>query len=396
MRLSWWDDKRWVLAFDVLFAAGLTVLPFLESEHRRLSWWVVGVSVLIAASLIVRRRFPLIAVAGTPLSLFFTPSINVMVASYTVASKRGLRRQSLVGAAVSVAVIVVWPAPHRRHIGWVEVVATCGLFVGVPMLLGLWVFQRRALLVALRDRAEQAERERDLRAERVVVAERRRIAREMHDVVAHRVSAIALQSGALTMTAPDEHTEQVAEVIRRTSTAALTELREILQVLRDEQSGEPGHVAPSLGAVPVLVSDAAATGLAVSLELPDPVPEVAPAVGRAAYRVVQEALTNAAKHAPGEDVAVVITADPEELVVEILNRRAAPEAAAPGAGPETGRRTTAEAAAGRGAAPGGMPGAGYGLLGMRERVTLAGGRLEAGWVGEVFRVRAVLAVKAAE
>ncbi|MEU0092338.1 histidine kinase [Kribbella sp. NPDC006257] len=185
---------------------------------------------------------------------------------------------------MSIAVIAIWPAPNHRNVGWVELHATSGLFVAVPMLLGLWVFQRRALLVALRERAEQAERERDLRAERVVVAERRRIAREMHDVVAHRVSAIALQSGALTMTAPDEHTEQVAEVIRRTSTAALTELREILQVLREEQPGEPGHVAPSLGAVPVLVSEAASSGLVVSLELPDPVPEVAPAAGRAAYR----------------------------------------------------------------------------------------------------------------
>jgi signal transduction histidine kinase len=172
------------------------------------------------------------------------------------------------------------------------------------------------------------------------------------------------------MTAPDEHTEQVAELIRRTSTTALTELREILQVLRDEQPGEPGHVAPALSAVPVLVDDARATGLEVKLELPEPVPEVAPAAGRAAYRVVQEALTNAAKHAPGQPVSVVITVDSDVLAVETTNRRGAGEA--------------------------GVPGSGYGLMGMRERVSLAGGTLEAGWVGNQFRIRAVLPMKAAE
>lgn len=368
MRLSWWDGKRLVLVFDVLVAAGLVGFPFLESDSPGLGWTTGLGSLVVFAGFLVRRRFPLLAVAVLPVSPMF-PSLSIMVASYTVASRKGLRWQALVGAVACSVAVVVWPVPRRSY-GWVEGIASCVLFVGVPVLLGLWVFQRRALLVALRERAEQAERERDLRSERVVVAERRRIAREMHDVVAHRVSAIALQSGALTMTAPDEHTEQVAEVIRKTSTAALTELREILQVLRDDQPGEPGHVAPALNAVPVLVADAVATGMAVRLELPEPVPEVAPAAGRAAYRVVQEALTNAAKHAPGEVVAVAISVDGDELVVEVTNRRSAVEAA--------------------------VPGSGYGLVGMRERVSLAGGRLETGWIDEVFRVRAVLGMKAAE
>jgi signal transduction histidine kinase len=368
MRLSWWEGKRWVVAFDILVAAGLAVVPFLEDKSPPQKWTSVLASLVVFGGFVVRRRFPLVAVAVLPVSGAF-PSLSVMVACYTVASRKGLRWQALVSAVFCSVVVVVWPVPRRVAYSWPEGLASCVLFVGAPMLLGLWAYQRRALLQALRDRADQAERERDLRAERVVVAERRRIAREMHDVVAHRVSAIALQSGALTMTAPDEHTEQVAEVIRRSSTAALTELREILQVLREEQPGEPGHVAPALSAVPVLVDDARATGLEVQLEPPEPVPEVAPAAGRAAYRVVQEALTNAAKHAPGRPVNVTITVAGDELVVEVTNRR--------------------------GSSAAGVPGSGYGLMGMRERVSLAGGRLEAGWVGERFRVRAVLPVKVA-
>ncbi|MFI5709455.1 sensor histidine kinase [Kribbella sp. NPDC051620] len=376
MRLSWWDGKRWVVAFDILVAAGLTVLPFLEDKGPTLKWTSVLVSVVVFGGFLVRRRFPLVAVAVTPVAMAF-PSLQIMVAAYTVASRKGLRWQAWVSAVYCSVIVVVWPVPRASY-SWPEAVGACVLFVGAPLLLGLWVYQRRALLQALRDRADQAERERDLRAERVVVAERRRIAREMHDVVAHRVSAIALQSGALTMTAPDEHTEQVAEVIRRTSTTALTELREILQVLRDEQPGEPGHVAPALSAVPVLVDDARATGLEVKLTMPDPVPEPAPAVGRAAYRVVQEALTNAAKHAPGQAVNVAITADADELTVEITNPRAGTE--------QTHPRSDRE----------GVPGAGFGLVGMRERVLLAGGVLEVGWVGDRFRVRVVLPVKVAE
>lgn len=394
MRLAWWEGRRWVVAFDILVAAGLTILPFLEDKGPALKWTSVLVSLVVFAAFVVRRRFPLVAVAVTPVALGF-PSLQIMVAGYTVASRKGLRWQALVSAVYCSVVVVVWPVPRRDAYTWPEALASCVLFVGAPMLLGLWVFQRRALLQALRDRAEQAERERDLRAERVVVAERRRIAREMHDVVAHRVSTIALQSGALTMTAPDEHTEQVAEVIRRTSTTALTELREILQVLRDEQPGEPGHVAPALSAVPVLVDDARATGLEVELELPEPVPEVAPAAGRAAYRVVQEALTNAAKHAPGQPGNVVITADADELTVEITNPRAGVEATQ-SAGEVAGARRVGEVANARRVGETAVPGSGYGLVGMRERVSLAGGELEAGWVGDRFRIRAVLPMKVAE
>ncbi|GAA0594379.1 sensor histidine kinase [Kribbella sandramycini] len=369
MRLAWWDGKRRTLVFDVLFAGLVASGLVLEiANNRELRWYTFALVAVPFTAMIVRRRFPLLFMASTPIAQWW-PSVQVTIAAYTVASRKGLHWQTAVSFLYGSAVIVVWPGKQETTVG--SSVGYVVFFVLVPTLLGLWVYQRRALLVALRDRAEQAERERDLRAERVVVAERRRIAREMHDVVAHRVSAIALQSGALTMTAPDKQTEEVAEVIRKTSTAALTELRDILQVLRDDLPGEPGHVAPALDAVPVLVADAVGTGLKVDLQLPDPIPDVDPAAGRAAYRVVQEALTNATKHAPGVVVTVRITADEQELVVEVTNPRGVLHAE--------------------------VPGSGYGLMGMRERVSLAGGTLQTGWSDDgVFRVRAVLPTKATE
>ncbi|GAA1687547.1 histidine kinase [Kribbella yunnanensis] len=368
MRLAWWDGKRRTLAFDVLFTLLVASGLVLEiSKNSDLRWYTLLLVATQSAAMLVRRRFPLLFMALTPVAQWW-PSVQVTIASYTVASRKGLHWQTAVSFVIGSAVILFFPTKREAGIG--ADVGYVVFFVLVPMLIGLWVYQRRALLVALRERAEQAERERDLRSERVVVAERRRIAREMHDVVAHRVSAIALQSGALTMTAPDKQTEEVAEIIRKTSTAALTELREILQVLRDELPGEPGHVAPSLDAVPVLVADAVDTGLKVNLTLPDPVPEVDPAAGRAAYRVIQESLTNATKHAPGVVVSVTVAVDNEKLVVEVTNPR--------GVGQSV------------------VPGSGYGLLGMRERVTLAGGSLQTGWIGGVFQVRAVLPRMVAE
>jgi len=368
MRLAWWDGKRRILAFDVLFAALVATGLVLEiTKNRELRWYTVPLVAVPFAAMIVRRRFPLLFMAITPVAQWW-PSVQVTIAAYTVASRKGLHWQTAVSFLYGAAVLVIWPLNRRISIS--ESVGYVVFFDLVPMLIGLWIYQRRALLAALRDRAEQAERERDLRSERVVVAERRRIAREMHDVVAHRVSAIALQSGALTMTAPDKQTEEVAEVIRKTSTAALTELREILQVLRDELPGEPGHVAPALDAVPVLVADAIATGLKVDLRLPDPLPDVSPASGRAAYRVVQEALTNATKHAPGVVVTVDITANQENLAVEVSNPR--------------GVRSVE------------VPGSGFGLVGMQERVSLAGGTLRTGWDDGVFKVQATLPTKAAE
>ncbi|GAA3355705.1 sensor histidine kinase [Saccharopolyspora gregorii] len=373
-RLAWWDGKFRSLLLDLLIAVAAVAMP--DDPEVWQQWVLVPANAVLFAGLLVRRRFPWIAVlaaaAISVLSGTADQSMAVVIALYTMAKQRG-PVASTWGAAAIVAVaqltrMLLMANESLWSSGMLGVLLGLGAmltgFVGMPTLLGLWLYQRRDLLRSLRERAVQAERERDLLAERAVGAERRRIAREMHDVVAHRVSVISLQAGALTMTAADERTEQVAEVIRVSSSAALSELREMLRALRDDAENPGGdHAAPTLEGVRELVADSVAAGADIALDMPAELPEASTAVGRAAYRVVQEALTNAGKHAPGSPVRASVAVGPDGLAVEVVNAR--------------GTGTTV------------VEGSGYGLIGMRERVTLAGGTLQVGRTDEDgYRVRA--------
>ena len=202
-----------------------------------------------------------------------------------------------------------------------------------------------------------------MRVEQARLAERERIAREMHDVLAHRLSLLAVHAGALEVRrAASTGERDAAGVIRRCAYDALEDLRQVIGMLR-EQPGED-RPQPTLGDVPALVEQSRAAGTAVDLDLAGGA-GVPDAVGRHAYRIVQEALTNARKHAPGSPVRVAVRGRAEDgLVVEVGN------ALVPG---------------------GSLPGAGAGLAGLRERVQLAGGRLEHGPTpGGEFRLRAWL------
>ncbi|WP_410617436.1 sensor histidine kinase [Amycolatopsis sp. lyj-109] len=283
------------------------------------------------------------------------------MASYSVAARHGVSwwtGAAVVVCAVAGNVVQVVREPFQLTTAVLVLV----VFLLGPVPAGLWMHQRAALLGVLRDRAEEAERTRTLLADQAVFAERRRIAREMHDVVAHRVTAVALQAGALSLRAPDEKTEQAAETIRATSAVALDELRAVLRVLRDDAPS--GGVDPGvLASLEDLVAEVAATGARVELTLPDPLPAVPGQVGRAVYRVVQESLTNAGKHAPHAAVDVRLAVTGDRLAVEVTNRLT-PHGSA-------------------------VPGSGYGLVGMRERVKLAGGDLRTGPTGDGrFRVHA--------
>jgi signal transduction histidine kinase len=204
---------------------------------------------------------------------------------------------------------------------------------------------------ALRERAEHAEVE-------TRAAERQRIAREMHDVLAHRLSLLSVHAGALEFH-PDAPAEEVAEtagVIRESARAALEELRDVIGVLREEGSEdltEPPQ--PTLADLPALVEESRAAGMRLSarIELGDAAPPTA--VGRTAYRIVQEGLTNARKHAPGAAVTLTVRAPGGGLEVEVRSLAAVTIAAGPA-----------------------LPGAGTGLVGLTERVALAGGELEHG------------------
>ena len=236
------------------------------------------------------------------------------------------------------------------------------LITGVVVGWGLFVRVQRELVLSLRERAATLEAEQRLRVEQAREAERLRIAREMHDVLAHRVSLLSLHAGALEFH-PDASSEEVADaagVIRASAHAALEELRDVIGVLREgPPASAPEPPQPTLADVPALVDECQAAGMRVRCRLAVPADAPLPAaLGRAAYRIVQEGLTNARKHAPGAAVDVTISAQAgSPLVVEVLSRRAV-GVGAPG--------------------PPALPGAGTGLVGLAERVELAGGALEHG------------------
>lgn len=374
--LAWWDGKIRSLLFDLLVAV-VAVRTGVDPDTLT----APGTYLLVACAgaFVVRRRFPWLPVAACgALAVVVAPATAACVAIYTMARRRGPSTELWIAGVVTTIFTLagVYLRVDQLPVGYAVVPV---VVLGMAMLLGLWVFQRKMLLVTLRERAEQAERERDLLAERAVATERRRIAREMHDVVAHRCSVISLQAGALTLTAQNARTEEIAEVIRSTSATALTELRGMLRVLRDDEtetvSQPTGELAnnPTVGSIRELVDEAIGARANIRLDLPDPVPETSSEVGRAAYRVVQEALTNAAKHAPHAQVRVEVAEQGDELVVTVSNPR--------GRGPE------ADA----------VPGSGYGLIGMRERVTHAGGTLRTGWTDDdEYRVRAVFPLRVDE
>ncbi|MFF4098739.1 sensor histidine kinase [Streptomyces sp. NPDC001903] len=355
--LSWWESRPAYLALDVAAVAGCAV-PALTtggSPWRLLAFFVA------LPTLLVRRRFPWLPVMAMPLFCWSWGALPAVVVCYTVARQWGWRWRTLLSFLLTAAgtVIVAWDPTPEDGVFYQLFFPTAWLTL--PVLAGLWMRQRHTLLDALRERTRQAERERDLLAERAVAAERRRIAREMHDVVAHRVSTIALQAGALSVTASDERTIETAEVIRHVSAQALTELREILNVLRhDQQESADGvrgvQADGSVQAdVAALVRDCVATGANIHLHAAAELPVVTGAVRRAVYRVAQEALTNAAKHAPHARVDIRLVDEQGELQLTVTNRRG-------------GKRPAGHA----------VPGSGYGLLGMRERVTLVQGTLHTG------------------
>ncbi|MFI0371196.1 sensor histidine kinase [Actinomadura sp. 1N219] len=241
--------------------------------------------------------------------------------------------------------------------------------VAVAALIGMYAAARRRVVQALTERAERAERERHLLAERARAEERARLAAEMHDVVAHRVTLMVLQAGALRVRAKDDPTREAAEELRGTGCLALEELRDVIGLLRrDPAAAAPAADSGPLPDLSALVAESAAVGVPVELaEHGDP-PPASPAVGRTAYRVVQEALTNARKHAPGAAVEVDVRYRVDGVTLTVRN------ASAPG-------EPDAELAA---------SGSGMGLAGLRERVELIGGTFTAGPHLDGFRVEASL------
>ncbi|MEV6751261.1 sensor histidine kinase [Streptomyces sp. NPDC051214] len=380
---SWQRRLPWPLSpqlTDLVVAAVVALLTGLDAAvngpgHRQADWLTWLLFAVSVAALLVRSRWPVAvtvvtgaACAGWALYGHIGELLNlpVMVALYALAV-RGDRRRTLRAAVVAalvsgtVSVIAGKDVAQPQGAPLLEM-----LWPLVPLLLGEVVRGRRELLQEYAERAERAEADREREARRKVDQERVRIARELHDVIAHTVSAMTVQAG-LALDALDSRPEVARMAMRQVRTSgkeAVRELRTTVGVLRAGRRTAAADPAPRLAQLDELVEGVRGTGLRVSLHLDTGGRELPQLVELAAYRIVQEALTNVIKHADARHVAVSVAVVGEGLAVEITDD-----------GPE---RAVAA-------------GEGYGLIGMRERATTMGGDLEAGPLrGGGWRVRAVL------
>ena len=335
----------------------LTATDFgtIEPTTLSLEFAAAATALMALTLLLARRTLPAVpfAVCALATALGFSPFAPWLLASYAVGRFAGSWWVRGTAALVGAAAFAVLADPITLG-GWTVVATIVGLVIALPGALGVWQRTREQLLGVLRDRAERAEAERELAARDAVLFERTRIAREMHDAVGHRVSLMVLQAGAIELAARDaDRVEQLAGQVQTAGRRALVELRQMVGVLRagDVDEDAPLGPQPGLEDLSRLVDQAREAGMDVALAGPGDA-GVDPAVGRAAYRIAQEALTNAGKHAPGARVQVSVECRPEELHLRVVN-------GAPIRPPQP------------------VPGDGYGLVGLGERVRTLGGRLTA-------------------
>ncbi|MDH6136763.1 signal transduction histidine kinase [Kitasatospora sp. MAA4] len=358
-------------ALAVLIGLFAAVVEEIQSHQAVPAWLVAGLLAVGSAALWWRRSRP-VHVAVMAVALAAIPGVDwPLVVALPTLTLRRRDRLSWILVALALLAEGVRGVGARPLVAIPDAILAAAPWVLLVAFVGAYLGTRRDLLAGLRARAEQAEAEKEFRADQSRLAERTRIAREMHDVLAHRVSLIALHAGGLAMTArPEaEQVHRTAELIRGTARQAMEELREVLGVLRDPHvaagaGGELLSPQPRLADLAELVQSSREAGLPVSLTGPlDPSAQVPEAMGRAAYRVAQEALTNIHKHAPGAAAEVRLSGGPgRRLTVEVVNSPS------------------------RSAAPI-LPGSGAGLVGLRERVLLADGDFAAGPVaGGGFRV----------
>jgi signal transduction histidine kinase len=350
------------------------------SSHTTTSLLVLDITVgVVACALLpVLLRWPVPGALALAALAAVSPAAipAATVGTLHVAEWRRFTVAAGVGAAgvVAGAVQGLWrPVGGLPYIWWLVLVAAVeAALVGWGQLTQA----RRALIASLQERVRRAEAEQGRRVAEARAAERTRIAREMHDVLAHRLSLLATYAGAIEYRpdAPPEQVARAAGVVRAGAHQALDELREVITVLReDDGDGDAAQrPQPGLADLPRLVEESRDAGARVQLDDRVPDPAALPgAAGRTAYRVVQEGLTNARRHAPGEPVQVVIDGRPGGgLLIDIRNPLVNGHATG-GAGPAIG-------------------GSGTGLIGLTERVRLAGGELDHRAADGEFRLSARL------
>jgi signal transduction histidine kinase len=369
---------RWIWdALLALVVVALSVIGFLIEQrgpgHRGADAIGLGLVLLATVPIAWRRRAPIVVVlvVGAAVSAFwffdYEPALvlPLMIALYSAAAYRERERLVPVLGAVALVTAIAqnWAAEPiaREGFNWVEILAELVVTSGVPIALGRIVFNRRRRLA----------RDRELAAREAVVAERNRIARELHDVVAHYMSVMVVQSQAARAVSESDPTamREALRQVELSGRTGLAEMRRLLDVLKSE-NGEPGlSPQPGLAHLPELLAGMRSTGLSVEAIVEGEARSLPPGVDLSAYRIVQEALTNTLKHAGEASARVLLRYEPDALEVEIDDD-------------------------GRGPAIGDGPTIGHGLIGMHERTQLFGGDFEAGArPGGGFRVRARLSTR---
>ncbi|MFF4044465.1 sensor histidine kinase [Streptomyces sp. NPDC001816] len=387
-----WVDSFWAVVLFGISGVSVVSQNGVPDHHMSVGGGLT-VSAVLCVVVALRRRFPeamlLLAFATGLAQLVLDIEMTaadfaMLVITYTVAAV-GARWASRLALFVSLSAAALaqirWPDPHSSGLGQ----AAIAVFQTVPFALA-WVLgdsmrTRRAYFAQLEERAARLEKEREAQAKVAVAAERARIARELHDVVAHNVSVMVVQAdgAAYVLDAAPDQAKKALETISSTGRQALAEMRRLLGVLRTGEHQESGEYVPQpdVEQIDDLIEKCRSSGLPVDFKVegtPRPLPS---GVELTAYRIVQEALTNTRKHGgpnAGASVRLVYFDDGLGLLVEDDGKGAPHELYEEG----------------------GADGQGHGLIGMRERVGMVGGTLDAGpRPGGGFRISALLPLKPA-
>jgi signal transduction histidine kinase len=363
-RLRWNQDYA-----DIAMAVGLAVLAVvtMATTYHRLDVLSTPLLLLETLPIAFRRRNPMrtLYVTGSAITIYSIlgyPDANgylgIFVAFYTVAANETRRRATVAAIITAGGILVSFGAytAFNNVSGWSQGISSTYLAYGLAWLIGDNLRVRRAYTRELEERARDLEREQVDQAAQAVALERARIARELHDVVAHHVSVMVVQAaGARRVIDKDPAAARAAlGAVEEAGRTALAEMRRMLEVLRTDEAGVGPQ--PGLAELERLVGQVREAGLPVDLVIEGPDRMLPVGMDLAAYRIVQEALTNAVKHAGKATARVSVRYAPDALEIEVTDD-------------------------GRGAAAPLLPGAasgGHGLIGMNERVTLYGGKLETG------------------
>jgi signal transduction histidine kinase len=377
-----WNIPGWLLDIGPVAFIGLVGLGQLVVERGQGSgnWASALALVVMIVALLYRHRSPMVTlgvilVFDLVLGDHAFVMLPLLLAIFTVAEYEG-RTQTLLAAGLTAIVCIASPIIHGNPTGsWSGVILSRLIAVGLAAALGLYLRARADYVTGLTERAERLERERELLAQQAVADERLRIARELHDVVAHNVSLMVVQSQALAATSGQSaHGDEAASQQTLHSVAdlgrdALSEMHRMLGVLRVAEGGEPEREPqPGVRDLEALIARTSAAGLDARLIVEGHPRELPAGVDLSAYRIVQEALTNVIRHAEAEHAIVRLSYSGDGVQLSVEDDGHAP--------------------------PNGSA-VGHGMVGMRERVALFGGQLSAGrrTDGPGFRVTASLPLR---